>query len=239
MKKRKKAYNIVVTILLVAGLAWVCSRFVHLGKVEYTENAQDAVTRQQFDAIQTEYEASKARYELLLHQKESTALAKQEQTQRLDQTLAGIKLAEAALELARLNLSYTVILAPCDGNTGRKNVQEGQLIQPGQTIVSVVDKQEKWIIANYKETQTRHIEEGFLVSIEVDAVPDVVFRGVVKAISSATGSSFSLIPQDNSAGNFVKIAQRIPIHIALTSDNRPEDLERLRAGMNAVCTVNY
>ena len=195
--------------------------------------AQDAVTKQQYDAVQTNYEASKARYELLLRQRQSTTLVKQEQTD------AGIKLAQAALELARLNLSYTVILAPCDGTTGRKEIQEGQLIQPGQTLVDIVDENERWIVANYKETQTTHIREGQPVEIEVDAVPGITFKGAVKSISRATGASFSLLPQDNSAGNFVKVEQRIPVRIEFSADNRPEDMERLRAGMNVECVVNY
>ena len=201
--------------------------------------AQDAVTKQQYDAVQTNYEASKARYELLLRQRQSTTLVKQEQTHRLEQTDAGIKLAQAALELARLNLSYTVILAPCDGTTGRKEIQEGQLIQPGQTLVDIVDENERWIVANYKETQTTHIREGQPVEIEVDAVPGITFKGAVKSISRATGASFSLLPQDNSAGNFVKVEQRIPVRIEFSTGNRLEDMERLRAGMNVECVVNY
>ncbi len=94
---------------------------------------QDAVTRQQYDKMETAYLAAKARFELLSRQKKSASLVTLEQTRRLEQTEAGIKLAEAALALARLNLSYTVIIAPCDGITGRKNIQEGQLVQPGQT----------------------------------------------------------------------------------------------------------
>ena len=200
---------------------------------------QEAVTRQQYDAVKTAYESSKARYALLSRQKQSTALVKQEQTQRLEQTEAVVKLAEAAVELAKLNLSYTVIIAPCDGITGRKTVQEGQLVQPGQTLVEVVDEQEKWVVANYKETQTAHIAEGLPVEITVDAVPDCVYEGVVKSISQATGASFSLLPQDNSAGNFVKVEQRIPVRIEFTGNNRAEDMKRLRAGMNVECTVKY
>lgn len=200
---------------------------------------KEAVTRQQYDAVKTNYEALKARYELLLRQKQSTTLVKQEQTQRLQQNEAGIALAQAALELARLNLSYTVITAPCNGTTGRKNIQEGQLIQPGQTIVDVVDANDIWIMANYKETQTANICEGQQVKLEIDAIPDVVFEGVVKAISRATGASFSLIPQDNSAGNFVKVEQRIPIRIEFSANNRPEDMKRLRSGMNVECEINY
>ena len=198
-----------------------------------------AVTHQQYDAVKTDYEALKARYELLSRQKQSTALIKQEQTQRLEQNMAGIKLAKAALELAKLNLSYTVITAPCDGTTGRKNIQEGQLIQPGQTLVDIVDANDIWIVANYKETQTVNIREGQSVEIEVDAVPGIRFEGVVKSISRATGASFSLFPQDNSAGNFVKVEQRIPLRIEFTGKNNKADLERLRAGMNVECEVKY
>lgn len=341
-KTKKLIYNITVLLLVIGGIIWVFSRFIHLGNVEYTDNAQikqlivpvnsrvqgfikkvyfeeyqdmkkgdtllliedaefrlrvaqaeadyqnalsgktvmtstinttqndiavsdagiqeakirmdnaereyiryknllnqDAVTRQEYDAMKTNYDALKARYELLLRQKQTTTLVKQEQTQRLDQTDAGIKLAEAALEIARLNLSYTVIIAPCDGTTGRKDIQEGQLVQPGQTLVDMVDKNDKWIIANYKETQTANIHEGQKVDIKVDAIPNVIFKGIVKSISRATGASFSLIPQDNSAGNFVKVEQRIPLRINFSNGNKPEDMEKLRAGMNVECEVKY
>lgn len=200
---------------------------------------EEAVTPQQFDRVKTDYEATQARYEQLLRQKESTSLVKQEQTQRLDQNESSIKLAEAALNLARLNLSYTVILATADGMTGRKEIHEGELVQPGQTLVTLVDGTEKWVIANYKETQTTNMCEGLLVDIKVDAIPDVKFEGRISSISDATGSSYSLIPQDNSAGNFVKVEQRIPIRIEFTENNRKEDLQRLRAGMNVECSVDY
>ena len=91
---------------------------------------EEAVTPQQFDRVKTDYEATQARYEQLLRQKQSTLLQKQEQTQRLEQNESAIKLAEAALNLAKLNLSYTVILATTDGVTGRKNIHEGELVQP-------------------------------------------------------------------------------------------------------------
>ena len=200
---------------------------------------EEAVTPQQFDRVKTDYEATQARYEQLFRQKESTSLVKQEQTQRLDQNESSIKLAEAALNLARLNLSYTVILATADGMTGRKEIHEGELVQPGQTLVTLVDGTEKWVIANYKETQTTNMCEGLLVDIKVDAIPDVKFEGRISSISDATGSSYSLIPQDNSAGNFVKVEQRIPIRIEFTENNRKEDLQRLRAGMNVECSVDY
>ena len=198
---------------------------------------EKAVTPQQFDRVRTDYAATKARYEQLIRQKQSTSLVKQEQTQRLEQNEAAIKLAEAALELAKLNLSYTVILATTDGVTGRKEIHEGELVQQGQTLVTLVDGTEKWVIANYKETQTTNMHIGQKVKISVDAIPGVRFEGRISSISDATGSAYSIIPQDNSAGNFVKVEQRIPIRIEFTSENKKENLERLRAGMNVECTV--
>lgn len=341
-KTKKLIYNIFACILLLGAISWVCAKFIHLGDVEFTENAQvkqlivpvnsrvqgyikevrfdeyqrvskgdtlviiedaeyrymvaqaeanlanaksgkdamhnvisttstnisvtdasieearivfenaernykrfstlyeqNAVTRQQYDDMNTAYLAAKARYDMLCRQKESVQAVSREQNTRLGQNEAGIKLAEAALELARLNLSYTVVLAPCDGYTGRKEIQEGQLIQPGQTLVDVVDAQEKWIVANYKETQMANIREGQEVEIEVDAVPGHKFKGVVRSISRATGASFSLMPQDNSSGNFVKIEQRIPVRIDFAEDNDTEAMERVSAGMNVECKVLY
>lgn len=200
---------------------------------------QDAATRQQYDGAKTEYEAKKARYEMLARQRSATSSVVDINRQRMSQSEAGIELAGTLLETARLNLSYTVLTAPCDGYTSRKEIQEGQLVQPGQTLLDIIGSDDVWVAANYKETQLHHIAPGSEVEIRVDAIPDIVFSGRVKALSAATGASLSLMPQDNSAGNFVKVRQRIPIRIEFTKDNRPEDMERLGAGMNVECTVRY
>ncbi len=195
-----------------------------------------AATQQQYDRAETEYNATKARYEQLTRQKGSTALVKQEQTVRLGQNDAMIQVAQAQLELAELNLSYTVITAPCDGVTGRKDIQVGQLIQPGQTVVDVVADGEKWIIANYRETQMPNVSIGAKVAITADAVPGITYTGHVSAISEATGAAFSVLPQDNATGNFVKVEQRIPVKIVLDDT---ENLDLLRAGLNVECEVEY
>lgn len=200
---------------------------------------QDAVTRQQYDGARTDYEAKKARYEMLRQQRSATSTVVDINRQRISQSEAGIELAEAMLETAELNLSYTVILAPCDGYTSRKEIQVGQLVQPGQTLLDVVDSQDIWVTANYKETQLHHISPGSEVEIKVDAIPDVVFNGVVKSISTATGASLSLMPQDNSAGNFVKVRQRVPVRIEFSADNNEAEMAKLRAGMNVECFVKY
>ncbi len=334
-------YNILILCFLVGGLVYVCSRFIHLGNVEYTDNAQvrqhitpvntrvqgfikkicfeefqpvkkgdtlliiedaefklrvaqaeadlsnalagrsvttagiettqsnigvsdasieevkvtmenarrelqryekllkeDAVTRQQYDNIKTAYEAAKARYQQASRAKRSTSLVKNEQTHRLGQNEAAVKLAKANLDLARLNLSYTVITATCDGITGRKNIHEGQLVQPGQAMVDIVDGTDLWVVANYRETQLPNIHEGAEVTMTADAVPGVKYKGVVESISDATGAAFSLIPQDNATGNFVKVEQRIPVRIRLKGNSKA-DKKKLRAGFNVECKVKY
>ena len=340
-KTRKLVYNTLVIALLIVGLVYVCSRFIHLGNVEYTDNAQvrqhitpvntrvqgfikkiyfdeyqqvhkgdtllviedaefklrlaqaeadlanaragrqvthagiattrnnlsvndagieeiraqrdnaarelgrykkllaeDAVTRQQYDNVKTAYDAINARYEQALRAKQSTSLTQNEQSRRLGQNEAAIRLAQAAVDLARLNLSYTVIVATCDGVTGHKDIHEGQLVQPGQTMVDIVDNGDLWVIANYRETQLPHIKEGSEVTFTADAVPGVVYRGVVESVSDATGAAFSLIPQDNATGNFVKVEQRVPVRVRLQG-NKADEVSLLRAGFNVECEVKY
>lgn len=199
--------------------------------------SQEAVTRQQYDAVETAYLALKAKYDMLSRQKKSTGLIAQQQTHRVGQNDAVIELAQAAVSLAELNLSYSVIVAPCDGFTSRKNIQPGQLIQPGQTVVSIVDTADTWVIANYKETQTARMTPGDSVRIEVDAVPGIIYTGIIEAISNATGAKYSPLPQDNSTGNFVKVEQRIPVKIRFAPGTPAEDMARLRSGMNVECNV--
>ncbi|MDE6650736.1 MAG: HlyD family secretion protein [Muribaculaceae bacterium] len=200
---------------------------------------KDAVTRQQYDGAVTDYKSKKARYDMLVRQRGATSTVVDVSRQRISQSEAGIELAKALLETAELNLSYTVILAPCDGYTSRKEIQEGQLVQPGQTLLDVVDSNDVWVTANFKETQLPHILPGNKAEIKVDAIPGKTFEGTVSAISTATGASLSLIPQDNSAGNFVKVRKRVPVRIDLDPSYSAEDLAKLRAGMNVECLVKY
>lgn len=196
-----------------------------------------AVTRQQFEGIQTKYESLKAKLETMKRQKQSTRLVKNEQTQRLEQNELRIEVAKAALDLAQLNLSYTVILAPCNGTMSRKTIQVGELMMPGKPLFSVIDNSSKWVIANYRETQRENIHVGDKVEIEVDAFPSITLEGKVEAISNATGAQYSVSSPDNSAGNFVKVEQRIPVKIIFTDNNDPKILEQLGSGMNVECKV--
>ena len=196
----------------------------------------EAVTQQQYDAVHTAYLAAQARYEAAVKQREAMVSVKAEHGHRLAQAEAGIETAEAALHLARLNLSYTVIVATADGVISHKDIHEGQYVNAGQTMCAIVDEAERWVVANYRETQIAHIAVGAKVEMKVDAVPGVMFEGEVERISDATGAAYSIIPQDNATGNFVKVEQRIPVRIRLLPN---EAMDRLRAGMNVECEVKY
>lgn len=215
---------------------------VHLENAEREEKRyaqllkNDAVTPQQYDAVHTAYLSAKARYEQALRQSSALTAVKTEQNHRLGQTDAAIRLAKAQVDMARLNLSYTVIVATADGVVGRKDIHVGQLVQPGQTLVSLVDKADVWVVANYRETQLPNIKIGAPVEVKVDAVPGRVFEGTVERISDATCAASSLIPQDNATGNFVKVEQRVPVRIRLKAS---KDLEMLRAGLNVETSVAY
>ena len=192
--------------------------------------AEESVARQQYEQVKASYEAAQARYQALLKQKEAAKSQFAETHKRSTGVEATILRKEADLDMARLNLSYTVLTAPYDGYMGRRTLEPGQFVQGGQTISYLVRNNSKWITANYKETQIAHIYIGQKVRIKVDAVEGRIFNGTVTAISEATGSKYALIPTDNSAGNFVKVQQRIPVRIEL-DDATPEEMENLRAGM--------
>lgn len=205
----------------------------------------EAVTRQQFDQIKTEYEAQKAQLEVQIAQlqsvvntKSSSELTVNEVKSRLGMNDAEIKRAENALEMAKLNLSYTVITAPHDGIMGRRSVNVGQLLNPSQQVATIVDINNVWITANYRENQMENVKIGGLAKLTVDALGGKEFEGKITAISGATGARYSAVPVDNSTGNFVKVQQRIPVRIEFTDKNKIEDLKQLRAGMNVQVTIN-
>lgn len=195
--------------------------------------AKDAVTRQQYDNAHTRYLVAKARYEQAQGRRESAASVKNVQNHELDGQHAGESVAEAQVHLARLNLSYTIIVATCDGVMSRKDIHEGQLVQPGQMLARIVSDKEVWITANYRESQMDGIKIGNKVEFTTDALPGAKFNGVVESISAAAGSAYSMIPVDNATGNFVKVEQRVPVRIKITTNNDPKLVTMLRAGENA------
>lgn len=194
----------------------------------------ESATKQQLEAVQSALAVAKADY-LAATDTYAASLSKVNDIHvQLAVLETEIKRREAVLQQRTLNTGYTVIKAPYDGKMGRRTIQPGQLVQPGQTLAFIIDRNSgKWVVANFKETQIQHMKVGKEASIAVDAYPDRIFHGRIESLSGATGSRYSLLPPDNATGNFVKIAQRIPVRIHLEG----KDLELLDAGMNATVSV--
>lgn len=177
--------------------------------------------------------ATKKKLESVKRQQAAAYKGVNEVVTRKQNVAAAIQRAEAAVEMAKLNLSYCVVVAPCDGKLGRRTLEEGQMVSAGTTITYILPNAQKWVIANYKETQVENLYVGQKVRMTVDAISNKEFEGTVTAISGATGSKYSLVPTDNSAGNFVKIQQRVPVRIDFTNLSK-EDNARLAAGMMVI-----
>lgn len=195
-----------------------------------------AATPIQVERMKTNLDMSQAKMEALLTQKSAAVLAVEEAGKRYENAVLSVPIAEAAMETAALNLSYTVVTAPCSGYLGRRSLEVGQLVNAAQTITQIIPDTQKWIVANYKETQIENLYVGQEVVVRIDAISDRSFSGKITAISDATGGKYSMVPTDNSAGNFVKIQQRIPVRIEFT-DLSGEDNNLLRAGMMAVVSA--
>lgn len=199
---------------------------------------QESVTEQQYEKAKTEYEALKAKLVALTSTENGNRLSVKETGAKLGVNEAAIKRAEAQLQIAKLNVSYTVILSPCDGYMGRKTLSVGQLVQAGQQLASVVNDQEKWLTVNVQEKQLRSVKIGQEVKVRIDAFADHDFVGTISSIAGATGTAFSMVPTDNSTGNFVKIQQRVPVRIDFLNPEDQSLLPDVKSGMNAVVYFN-
>jgi membrane fusion protein (multidrug efflux system) len=144
--------------------------------------------------------------------------------------------AEFKAKQAGLNLSYTQLTAPVDGVIAKRAVEPGMVVPAGQPLLGFVGSGQRWVTANFKETQLELIREGRPAEVTVDALPGRVFKGEVESLSSGTGSIFTLLPPDNSTGNFTKVVQRVPVRIKLP-DLSPQDISLLQAGLSAVVSV--
>jgi len=194
---------------------------------------EEAATGADLEQVKAHYDVAESDYSAAVNGFKTSEARIAELKTHFALLQADIKRKQAALELAKLNLSYTIIRAPYSGRLGRKNILEGQQIQPGQPLVSIINEKEKWITANYEETQVADMYVGQPVEIRVDAIDGKVFKGRITAIAGSTGSRFSLLPPDNSTGNFVKIIQRVPVKIEFAD----EQARNVVPGMNVTVAV--
>jgi membrane fusion protein (multidrug efflux system) len=183
--------------------------------------------------------ADERRFEAMLSRNDAELQGARREMAVLDTTEAQLraeaKAKQAALDLAKINLGYTKIVAPVDGMVGERGVREGQYVHAGTEIISVVPLLNVWVVANYKETQLTHVAIGQKAEISVDTYPGVTITGRVDGIAPASGSQFSLLPPDNATGNFTKVVQRIPVKIVLDPGNALAG--KLRPGMSATATI--
>jgi membrane fusion protein, multidrug efflux system len=213
-------------------------------------SAQDMIPRRHLDLAKTQYEVTLSRLHTQQKQLEQSKQATGTRGKEREQAKAAlgtatttersahslVQQAEAALQEARLNLSYCTIVAPVEGFVSKKAIEVGQRVQPGQPLMAVVPLRQVYIEANYKETQLADVRVGQPAEIRADIYPDYVYRGTVESLSAGTGAAFSLLPPENATGNWVKVVQRLPVKITL-ADPPPAD-KPLRVGLSVEVTIN-
>jgi len=203
-----------------------------------------SITEQQYEQALAAKQTADKQLQVLIDQRnqiaQQTNIASSQTAASSQQiSVAGsvAKQREVDVENAKLNLSYTVILAPEDGYVGKVPIQAGQYLQAGAQLFALVKDDQKWVVANFKETQVDKMVEGQKVKVEIDAFPDQEFDGVVSSFSPATGATFSILPPDNASGNFVKVVQRLPVKIDFVNLDK-NIAKRLRTGMNVKVEVS-
>lgn len=189
-------------------------------QLDDSQSAAD-VTAKQLDASQMDVRVAETRLEVLRSQ--------------VGKTQAQADLKRARIDQQKLKISYCRIYAIADGKLGKRNVDEGQFIQAGTPLFTIVNNQSQWIVANFKENQLKNIRVGQLVKISIDGYPKLNVEGKVISLSEATGARFSLLPPDNATGNFVKVTQRVPVRIEILDADKYKGV--LRAGMSVVVSV--
>jgi len=192
---------------------------------------EESATRQQLENIEATLGVDTSDYEAANNNYEAAASRIQDIQAEKAVIIADLIRLKALLNRHKLDVSYTVIIAPYDGRMGRRTVEPGQMINAGEVLAFIVDNEtDKWVVANYKETQIGSMHIGDSATIIADAFPGRPFKGTIISLSPATGSSFSLLPPDNSTGNYVKIVQRVPVRIRV--DGNRKDIDLLKVGMN-------
>lgn len=196
-----------------------------------------AVTQQAYDQVKAQKETAEANYAAAVDQYNVVVKQVGTSQSQLGVSSSGVTQRQSDVDFARLQLSYTHITAPATGIVSKKNVQKGQLVQPGQALFSIVDNQHLFVTANFKETQLEKLKPGLKVKVVVDAYPDEDLEGEVYSFAPITGAKGSLLPPDNATGNFVKVVQRVPVKIKLHANDQ-ELAAKLRPGMSVKVSVS-
>jgi membrane fusion protein (multidrug efflux system) len=193
-----------------------------------------SITQEQFDNAKAAKESAETQVSIAQKKYESAQKLYQVTLANLSSMQAVVATKQAALNYAKLQLSYATITAPVSGIASKRSVQIGQMIQAGAPILAIVEDS-VWIEANFKETQLNDMHIGQTASVQIDAFNNRPINGTISSFSGGTGALFSLLPPDNASGNFVKVVQRVPVRIAL--DNKSELYKQLRPGLSVEVVV--
>ena len=196
----------------------------------------NVISRQQLEVADAAYRSAAAQLEATRNRALAMGAAVRFVDENGRNAGARLRSAEAAVEVARLQLNYGIITSPGSGRIAKRNAEPGQLVQPGQSLMAVVDDSTVWVVANLKETQLENIRPGQPVEVTVDAYGGHIFRGQVESIQGATGARFALLPPDNATGNFTKVVQRVPVKIIL--DRSSFGSYVLRPGMSVEVAIS-
>lgn len=199
--------------------------------------ADNAITQKQFDDSKSNLDISTKQVEVTRNDITVAKTKLNVLQAQLKKAEAQIEVKKARIEQQKLKLSYCKIYATSDGKIGKRNIDAGQFVQAGAPLFTVVNDQDYWIVANFKETQIQHLKPNQEVEVKIDAYPDMKVKGKIISFSDATGARFSLLPPDNATGNFVKVTQRIPIKIQLEDEAQLKD--KLHAGMSVEVSAAY
>lgn len=203
-----------------------------------------SITKQQFEQAEALKLEAENQIKILVDQQKASSALKNVAVSKTNVSLkqigvasANISKAKAALDAAKLNLSYTVVTAAIDGQVSSVSIQNGQLVQAGQSLFYIINNSDTWVVANFKETQLNKMRAGQKVILKLDAFDNDEFEGVITSFAPTTGSKMSILPPDNATGNFIKTVQRLPVKINFTTKNNKEKLGLLRSGMNVEVDV--
>jgi membrane fusion protein (multidrug efflux system) len=201
-----------------------------LSQLELAKANQQSITLKKQNIRIAEQGLERARINLALAEQEKKQILLQEKN--IELLRAKMQEAESALHQAEIRLQETDIFSPISGVVAKRMADQGQMVQPGQSILVVFNPGDKWIVANVEETKIRRVCTGAKVRVEVDAFPGREFEGLVEFIGAAALSEFALLPADNPSGNYIKITHRLPVRITVRD---PDNL--LRPGMNVVAAI--
>ncbi len=215
----------------------------HARNLQLIQSNNGAIAKSDLDATQgtldsreADDDAARANLNAAKASKASATAAQESARAQQAAAQAMIAAGEAELSEAKRKLSRTTLVAPADGRIGNKNVETGNRVQAGETLLALVEP-EVWVVANFKETQLSRMRRGQVVEVSIDALPDLDFHGTVDSLAPASGAQFAMLPADNATGNFTKVVQRVPVKIVFDPETSQRLADHLRPGLSAIVNV--